>query len=89
MNDPLFAKEAVNQYTVKKSSKQDNSKKRISTLLQTQSDKEEKRDEQTRDTLHVKKTIIWINAKPSWKRLLRKESNSWPTKHYAMAGIKP
>ena len=58
-------------------------------LLQTQSDKEEKRDEQTRDTLHVKKTIIWINAKPSWKRLLRKESNSWPTKHYAMAGIKP
>ena len=58
-------------------------------LLQTQSDKEEKRDEQTRDTLHIKKTIIWINAKPSWKRLLRKESNSWPTKHYAMAGIKP
>ena len=58
-------------------------------LLQTQSDKEEKRDEQTRDTLHVKKTIIWINAKPSWKSLLRKESNSWPTKHYAMAGIKP
>ena len=58
-------------------------------LLQTQSDKEEKRDEQTRDTLHLKKTIIWINAKPSWKRLLRKESNSWPTKHYAMAGIKP
>ena len=58
-------------------------------LLQTQSDKEEKRDEQTRDTLHVKKTIIWINAKPSWKRLLRKESNSWPTKHYAKAGIKP
>ena len=58
-------------------------------LLQTQSDKEEKRDEQTRNTLHVKKTIIWINAKPSWKRLLRKESNSWPTKHYAMAGITP
>ena len=58
-------------------------------LLQTQSDKEEKRDEQTRDTLHVKKTIIWINAKPSRKRLLRKESNSWPTKHYAMAGSKP
>ena len=32
-------------------------------LLQTQSDKEEKRAEQTRDTLHVKKAIIWINVK--------------------------
>ena len=30
VNDPLFSKDLVDQYTDKKSSKQDNSKKRIS-----------------------------------------------------------
>ena len=32
VNDPLFSKDLVDQYTDKKSSKQDNSKKRISTF---------------------------------------------------------
>ena len=32
MNDPLFSKEAVDQYTDKKSSQHDNSKKRLSTF---------------------------------------------------------
>ena len=32
VDDPLFSKEAVDQYTDKKSSKQDNSKERISTF---------------------------------------------------------
>ena len=54
MNDPLFSKEAVDQYTYKKSSKQDNSKKTISTFATNpKSDKEEKRDVQTRDPLCI------------------------------------
>ena len=54
VNDPLFSKEAVDQYTDKKSSKQDNSKKTISTFAtNSKSDKEEKRDVQTRDPLCI------------------------------------
>ena len=52
VNDPLFSKETVDQYTGNKSGKQDNSKKRISTLA-TNSDKEEKKDVQTRDPLCI------------------------------------
>ena len=44
VNDPLSSKEAVHQYTDKKSSKQDNSKKRINTFAtHSKSDKEEKK----------------------------------------------
>ena len=57
-------------------------------LLQTQSDKEEKRAEQTR-YIACKEGHHLDQCKTLWKRLLRKESNSWPTKHYAKAGIKP
>ena len=54
VNDPLFSKEAVDQYTDKKLSNQDNSKKRISTYAtNSKSDKEEKRDVQTRDPLCI------------------------------------
>ena len=50
VNDPLFSREAVDQYTDKKSSKQDNSKKRINTFAtHSKSDKEEKRDIQAKD----------------------------------------
>ena len=54
VNDPLFSKEAVDPYTDKKVSKQDNSKKRINTFAtHSKSDKEQKRDVQTRDPLCV------------------------------------
>ena len=54
VNDPLFSKEAVDQYADNKSSKQDNSKKRISTFAtNSKADKEEKRDIQTRDPLYI------------------------------------
>ena len=54
VNDPLFSKEAVDQYTDKKSSKQGNSKKRINTFAtHSKSDKEEKRDIQARDPVCV------------------------------------
>ena len=54
VNDLVFSKEAVDQYTDNKLSKQDNSKKRISTFAtNSKSDKEEKRDIQTRDPLCV------------------------------------
>ena len=54
VNDPLFSKEAVDPYTDKKLSKQDNSKKRINTFAtHSKSDKEQKRDVQTRDRLCV------------------------------------
>ena len=44
VNDPLFSKEAVDQYTDKKSSKQDNSMNRISTFAtNSKSDKEKKK----------------------------------------------
>ena len=50
VNDHLFSKEAVYQYTDEKSSKQDNSKKRIVTLTtNSKSDKEKKGDVQTRN----------------------------------------
>ena len=50
LNDHLFSKEAVDQYTDRKLSKQDNSKKKISTCAtKLKSNKEEKRDVQTRD----------------------------------------
>ena len=52
VNDPLFSKEDVDQYTDKKSSKQINSKKRINTFAtHSKSDKEGKRDAQARDPL--------------------------------------
>ena len=54
VNDPLFSKEAVDQYTDKKSNKQGNSKKRINTFAtHSKSDKEEKRDIQAGDPLCV------------------------------------
>ena len=54
VNDSSFSKEAVDQYTDKKSSKQDNSKKRISNFAtNAKSDKEEKRHIQIRDSLCV------------------------------------
>ena len=54
VNDPLFSKEAVDPYTDKKLSKQDNSKKRINTFAtHSKSDKDQKRDVQTRDPLCV------------------------------------
>ena len=54
VNDPLFSKEAVDPYTDKKLSKQDNSKKRINTFAtHSKSDKEEKRDIQAGDPLCV------------------------------------
>ena len=54
VNDPMFSKEAVDQYTDKKSSKQDNSKKRISTFATNlKSDKVEKRNAQTTDPLCI------------------------------------
>ena len=54
VHDPLFSKESVDQYTDKKSSKQDNSKKRISGFAtNSKSDKEEKRDVQTRDPVCI------------------------------------
>ena len=50
VNDPLFSRQAVDQYTDKKSSKQDNSKKRINAFAtHSKSDKEEKRDTQAKD----------------------------------------
>ena len=64
VNDPLFSKDQytdlkisiqyIDQYTDKKLSNQDNSKKRISTFAtNSKSDKEEKRDVQTRDPLCI------------------------------------
>ena len=34
--------------------------------------------------LHATMIIFWIHGKSWWKRLWRKEPNSWPTKNYAM-----
>ena len=54
VNDPLFSKEAVAQYTDNESSEQDNYKKRTSTFAaNSKSDKEEKRDVQTRDPSYI------------------------------------
>ena len=53
-NDPLLSKEAVDQYTNRKLSKQDNSKKKISTCAtKLKSNKEEKRNVQARDPLCI------------------------------------
>ena len=59
-------------------------------LLQTQSLIRRKKEiyrQQIHCVLHATKTILWIHARFSWKRLWRKEPNSWPTKGYAMAAI--
>ena len=54
VNDPLFFKAAVDQYTDKKLSKQDNSRKRISTFVtNSKTDEEGKRHVQTRDPLCI------------------------------------
>ena len=54
VNDILFSKETVDQYTDKKSNKQDNSKKRINTFsASSKYDKEEKRDVQKRNPLCI------------------------------------
>ena len=72
VNDPLFCKEAVDQYNDKESSKQNNSKKKINTFAtNSKSDKEEKGmyRQEIHCVLHATKTIFWIHSRFSWKRL--------------------
>ena len=91
MNDALFSKEAGHQYTNKKSSKQDNSNKRISTFATNpKSDKENKRNVQTRYhcLLHATKTIFWIHARFLWKRLVER-TKLFANKKLCYGGYQP
>ena len=76
-NDPLFSKGAVDQYTDKKSSKQDNYKKIISIFAtNSKSDKEEKRDVQTRDPLCIafNKDHLLDSSKIFMEKTLKEET---------------
>ena len=90
VNNPLFSKEAVDRYTDKKSSKQDNSKKRISNFAtNSKSDKEEKRNVQTRDPLCIacNKDHLLDSCKIFMEKTLKERTKLLANKSYAMAAI--
>ena len=59
VNDPLFSKEAIDEYNKKRSSRQENTKKKISAFV-TSSTKDDKRLKC--HISHVEKVLFWIRV---------------------------